>query len=135
MLHTLSLQKMQRRRTWWASLFFGASSQEASKDVIAAANHDLLQDDLQQGPLSGDGSALDERFSTNAEEMQRAAGEMDQAEAEGELGHGGGTHNMEQDTAVEEPPEKRCVVASCILLVPTRISIAMYCRVGVAIEL
>lgn len=99
---------MQRRRTWWASIFFGASSQEASKDVLAAGEHALLQKDLQQAPLSADGSAADyERFSTNAEEMQRAAGEMDRAEVgEMELGSG---DTMER--AMEPPAaEKRCVV-------------------------
>jgi mRNA deadenylase 3'-5' endonuclease subunit Ccr4 len=106
----LSMQKMQRRRTWWASLFFGASSQEADKDVLAAATHDLLQGDLPQGTLSGDGSAVDERFSTNAEEMQRAAGEMDQAEAEGELGQVDAGVVIEQAAPAEEPAEKRCAM-------------------------
>lgn len=80
------MQKMQRRRTWWASIFFGASSQEANKEVLTAADHGLLQEDLEHGPLvSADGSVADDLFSTNAEEMRRAAGEMDAVE--GHLEH------------------------------------------------
>lgn len=99
------MQKLQRRRTWWASIFFGASSQEASTEALAGADHGLLQDDLQRAPLSVDGSVADERFSTNAEEMRRAAGEMECAEVVGELER---DSNETLWAAADQPTDKRC---------------------------
>ena len=111
--HTMKpclMQALRRRKTWWASIFFGASSQEASKEVMAAGEHSLLQEELQQARLSGDGSAADdERFSTNAEEMQRAAGEMDRAEGTLDLDQGSGETFELAVEGPSEPREKRCV--------------------------
>ena len=122
---TTGIQAMQRRRTWWASIFFGASSQEATTEVLSAGHHGLLQNALRDhAHLAADcgASAADdvERFSTNAEEMQRAAGEMDCAAGPLELDQGASGETYEMPMAVEgplevpvdgpsEPGEKRCV--------------------------
>jgi hypothetical protein len=112
------MQKLQRRRTWWASIFFGASSQEANKDVLAA-DHALLQEDLNRRTQSmDDGSAIDERFSTNAEEMQLAAGEMELAEGALEEQRSSRDSLSVSAPVLGElkPLEKRCGAHACELI-------------------